>query len=139
MHHTQNPGNQSETTTKKRSTPKIIDAELDFALVISRSLCLAMHLVVFALLFVLLDNAPLIMNGVIGGGQTHNRGYVNTYSYLCFTPHLCTFHQSICRSSSRSIHICVTERHRPYFFIIMQASRNSQQNSKIVRTATALK
>ena len=51
-----------------------------------------MHLVVFALLFVLLDNAPLIMHGVIWGGQTHNRGYANTYSYLCFTPHLCTFH-----------------------------------------------
>jgi hypothetical protein len=88
-------------TQNQRSTPKIIDAELDFALVISRLLCLAMHLVVFALLFVLLDNAPLIMHGVIWGGQTHNRGYVNTYSYLCFTPHLCTFHQSICRSSTR--------------------------------------
>ena len=35
------------------------------------------------------------------GWQTHNRGYANTYSYLCFTPHLCTFHQSICRSSTR--------------------------------------
>ena len=60
-----------------------------------------MHLVVIALLFVLLDNAPWIMHGVIWGGQTHNRGYANTYSYLCFTPHLCTFHQSICRSSTR--------------------------------------
>ena len=44
---------------------------------------------------------PLIMYGVICGGQTHNRGYANTYSYLCFIPHLCTFHQSICRSSTR--------------------------------------
>ena len=121
MHHTQNPGNQNE-----KGEPR------------ARSLCLAMHLLVFALLFVLLDNAPLILHGVIWGGQTHNRGYANTYSYLCFTPHLCTFHQSICRSSSRSIHICVTERHRLYFFIIMQASRNSQQNSNIVGTATAL-
>ena len=102
----QNPGNQSEKQQKERSTPKIVDAELDFALVISRSLCLAVHLLVFALLFVLLDNAPLIMHGVIWGGQTHNRGYANTYSYLCFTPHLCKFHQSMCRSSSRSIHMC---------------------------------
>ena len=96
---------------------------------ISRSLCLAMPFLVFALLFVLLDNGPLIMHGLIWGRRTHNRGYVNTYSYLCFTLHLCTFHQSICRSSSRSIHICVTERHRLYFFIFMQ------QNSKIVGTS----
>ena len=126
-------------TTKERSTPKIIDAELDFALVISRSLCLAMQLLVFALLCVLLDNAPLIAHGLIWGGQTHNRGYVNTYSYLCYTPHQCTFHQYICRSSTRSIHICVTERHRLYFFIFMQASRDSQQKAKTVGTATARK
>ena len=66
--------------TKGQSTPKIVDAEVEFAL---------------------LDNAPLIMHGVICGGQTHNRGYANTYSYLCFILHLCTFHQSICRSSTR--------------------------------------
>ena len=81
MHHTQNPGNQHEK--QQKGEPR------------ARSLCLAMHLLVFALLFVLLDNAPLIMHGVIWGGQTHNRGYANTYSYLCFTPHLCTFHPFI--------------------------------------------
>ena len=138
------PRKPTRKTTKGRSTSKIqiLEVELEFVLVISRSLCLAMPFLVFALLFVLLDNGPLIMHGLIWGRRTHNRGYANTYSYLCFTLHLCTFHQSICRSSSRSIHICVTERHRLYFFIFMQASRNSQQNFKIVGTsitATALK
>ena len=136
------PRKPSRKTTKERSTSNILEVKLEFVLVISRSLCLAMPFLVFELLFVLLGNGPLIMHGLIWGRQTHNRGYVNTYNYLCFTPHLCTFHQSICRSSSRSIHICVTEHHRLYFFIFIQASRNSQQNSKIVGTsitATALK
>ena len=110
------PRKPSRKTTKERSTSNILEVKLEFVLVISRSLCLAMPFLVFELLFVLLGNGPLIMHGLIWGRQTHNRGYVNTYNYLCFTPHLCTFHQSICRSSSRSIHICVTERHRLYFF-----------------------
>ena len=121
------------TKTKGRSTSTIIEVELEFVLVISRSLCLAMPFLVFALLFVLLDNGPLIMHGLIWGRQTHNRGYVNTYSYLCFTLHLCTFHQSICRSSSRSIHICVTERHRLYFFIFMQASRTPKSRARVLQ------
>ena len=113
------PRKPSRKTTKERSTSNILEVKLEFVLVISRSLCLAMPFLVFELLFVLLGNGPLIMHGLIWGRQTHNRGYVNTYNYLCFTLHLCTFHQSICRSSSRSIHICVTERHRLYFFIFM--------------------
>ena len=111
------PRKATSKTAKRRSTSKMLEVELGFVLVISRSLCLAMPFLVFELLFVLLGNGPLIMHGLIWGRQTHNRGYVNRYSYLCFTPHLCTFHQSICRSSTRSIHICVTERHRLYFYL----------------------
>ena len=103
---------QPRKTTKGRSTPKILEVELEFVLVISRSLCLTVILSIFALLFVLLDSGPWIMHGLICGRQTNNWGYVNTYSYLCYTLHLCTFHRSICRSSSRAIHIWITGRHR---------------------------
>ena len=99
-------------TAKGRTTTKILEVELEFVLVISRSLCLAVILSIFALLFVLLDSAPWIMHGLICGRQTNNWGYVNTYSYLCYTLHLCTFHRSICRPSSRAIHIWITGRHR---------------------------
>ena len=121
IHHMQNPGNQwaniqkhtsharprkpKPKTTKGRSTSKILEVELEFVLVISRSLCLAMLCLVCAFLFVLLDSGHLIMHGLIREQQTHNWDYVKTYRYLCFSLHLCTFRQSICRPSSRSIHM----------------------------------
>ena len=63
-------------TQNQRSTPKIIDAELDFALVISLSLCCW-------------TMPPLIMHGLIWGEQTmyissiHLSIQLSLYTYMC--------------------------------------------------------